>query len=215
MMPRPAKIQYFEKDGALHYLCVERVRIPAGACAGARTECECSGVVPREIQERGIEAIKEYVEHQVKASVAEHQQRLEESDYIVRNLNIPIEIEYKGYQLKGKIVSAEDNTLLVRLEAPYQGESSVRYGFGAGKSGHHIFDKNGGLSESAIQSAIELLQSIFEREEHNQQHKEVIDLANQLNEGRPVLQQITKEYIQKRREEIRQQQKERRRANNE
>ena len=86
-----------------------------------------------------------------------------------------------GTVLKGKIVSAEDSTLRVRLVEPFRGENSVIYGFGAGMARKYIFDKTGSFSNDALESAKRLLRDIYAEQNHYERHKRVIDLATELN----------------------------------
>lgn len=176
------KIKYFEEDGELRFSYEEKVSIPTKAHAAVCREYKSSGRIPKKIQEQGEQAIKKYAERKVKADVRKQKVKDKKRDQFAKNPNFPVSVEYNGEILKGKIISADDSTLRVRLEEPYQGEDYVIYGFISAMSGRHIFDKLGNFSGEAIATAQRLLIGIYKEKKHYEEHKEVIDLAKRLTD---------------------------------
>lgn len=162
------KINYFEENGMMCFSL-------------ARGIYNFSGKIPKKIQARGKRAIKKYVEEKVKTKIRKQDDKTSKQDQFAKNPNFPVAVEYKDVTLRGKIISADNNILKVRLEKPYTGESDITFGFGSAMSGRCIFNKSGNFSEEAIASAQKLLIKIYERKKHCEKHGKAIDLARQLN----------------------------------
>lgn len=173
-------LRYFERDGTLCYEYKKRVRYPTTVHIAVFRDYTTSGEVPDNVYQAGKEAIRNYVESVVKKEIREAEARINALDEYARNPDFRIETNYDDKKLLGKIVSADDSTLRVRLDTPYVGEDSVHYGFGSAMSGKHIFE-NGTFTENAIIAAERLLVRIYEREKHREAHKAVIELAELLN----------------------------------
>lgn len=179
-MPR---IQYFEKDGDLWFSYEEKVRVPTKLHAAVEQVFESSGKIPKKIQKRGEEAIKKYAARRVKEGIKKQKAEAKEWEAFERNPDFPVSVEYEDRILKGRIISAEDYTLVVRLEEPYQGEASVSYGWASAMSGKYIFAGRQRFSEDAIDSAQKLLIDIYKKEQYYEEHKEIVDLAERLNKS--------------------------------
>ncbi len=177
------KIEYFEKEGRLWFSYEERVSRPTKVHQEVYNLYESSGKIPKKIRNQGKEAIKKYAERKVKADIKKQKAETKKYDKFAKNPDFPVSVEHRGKILKGRIFSAEDSVLQVRLEEPYQGEHYVNFGFGSAVVGKHIFDSPTSLSEHAIEAAQKLLIRIYEEKKHYKQHKEVIDLAERLNKS--------------------------------
>ncbi len=175
------EIKYLEKGGELWFSFTERVPVSTQAHSRVYRVYESSGKIPEEIQKQGKQAIRTYAERKVKADVRKQKVKAKEHDEFAKNPDFSVSVEHDGKLLKGKIISADDNVLRVHLEKPCQGENCVIYGFGSAMLGKHIFDRFKSFSEDAITHAQTLLIRIYEQNKHCDEHKEVIDLAKQLN----------------------------------
>lgn len=172
-------IEYFEKDGELHFSYEKRVSVSDHS--NAYRVYKSQGKIPKKIQEQGDQAIKNYAEKKVRKDIKEKESKAKKWDQFAKNPNFPVSVKHQGEILKGKIVSAEDNTLRVRLEEPYQGEAYVHYNRFSAMAGDYIFDGLESFSESAIESAQELLIGIYHTKKHYNEHKKVIETAKRLN----------------------------------
>jgi len=163
------KIIYFEDEGKLKFLLGKD-----------------SHIVPQKIIKKGNEAIRKHAENIAKEYLEKTEKYASEMEKLRKNPDFPIEINHNGVILKGKIVSAENYTLRVKLLKPLTGKASRMVGvtFGDVMSGCHIFDKlSTGIkfSDSAIRIAERLLISIFEEEKRKLKNVETIKMANLLN----------------------------------
>ena len=181
-------MEYFEKDGELWFSYEERISLSTKAHAEDWRIFECSERIPKKIRRKGKKAIKKYVEERIEKRIKEQKNRAGKQDRFAANPNFTLEIKgygVEGVTLRGRTISAEDSVLTVRLEEPFIGEDHVIYGFASAIAGHYIFADLEKFSENAISSAYELLVRIYKREKHRQENKEVIDLAEQMNETVP------------------------------
>lgn len=179
-------ITFFEGDGLLKFLFYkEGPRIPKASNPSSFSYrvYKTSGIIPKEVRDKSREAINEYATNKVREYLEKTEKELSELERFAKNPDFPIEFNHKGVTLKGKIVSAEDNTLIVRLISPHKGETSSRYGFATAWSGHYIFDNSSGIkfSDSAIEEAKKRLALIFDEENNKIKNVEIIALAEQLN----------------------------------
>ncbi len=175
------EIRYLEKGGELWFSFTERVPVPTQAHSRVYRVYESSGKIPEEIQKQGQQAIRTYAEKKVEADIKKQKIEAKKHDEFAKNPDFSVSVKHDYKLLKGKIISTDDNVLRVRLEKPYQGEDYVIYGFGSAMLGKHIFDRFKSFSEDAIEHAKILLVRIYEQKKHYDEHKEVINLANQLN----------------------------------
>lgn len=175
-------LRYLEKDGVLCFEYKKAVSIPTKVHSAVYQNYAVSGEVPSDIVEQGEKTIRRWVKKKITGEIDKQDKKHKTRDAFKKNPDFPIEaLAENGMVLKGKIVSAEDTTLRVRLVDPYEGEAFVIYGLGAGMAGKYIFDKTGSFSNDALESAKQLLREIYAKQEHYKQHKNVIDLAKKLN----------------------------------
>jgi len=174
-------IRYFEKEGELWFSYEEKVSVPTKVHEEVYCVYESLGKIPKKIQNQGKEGIKKYAEKKVKADIRKQKAETKKHDEFAKNPDFPISVEHQCKILKGRIFSAQDNVLQVRLEEPCRGEHYVIFGFGSAVAGHHIFDGPISFSKYAIGAAQELLIRIYDEKKHYKQYKEVIDLAERLN----------------------------------
>jgi hypothetical protein len=175
------KIKYFEEGGMLRFSYEEKVSVPT--CNNATRRYEFSAPVPEKVQKEGEQAVKDYAEQEVENYLEVEKEKDKEHDKFAENPDFSISITHDRVELKGGIFSAINNTISVRLEEPYQGESSTRYGMATAMSKRFIFDsKSNGFSQDAIESAKKLLIDIYEEGKHREENAEVIKLADSLNE---------------------------------
>ncbi len=160
-------LRYFEKDGALHFEYKKAVSIPTKAHSAVYQNYAVSGEVPNNILKKGEKAVRNWVEKKITRSTAEQEKKHKARDAFAKNPDFSVEtLAEDGTVLKGKIVSAEDTTLRVRLAEPRKGESFVIYGFGAGMAGKRIFNETGSFSHDALESAKRLLREIYTEQKH-------------------------------------------------
>lgn len=158
------EIAYGENDGRIYFVYGKSsLRVP----------------VPKDVQKKGREAIREYAEKHVLKDL----RRREKMENFAKNPDFPVETRCGKTILKGKIVSAENNAIKVRLEKPvkYRGERSSCFGWAAAMAGQYIFDGNGWFSKAALEEAQRLLMLIYENRKYTERHRDVIKLVKKLN----------------------------------
>lgn len=182
------EISYVERDGEIWFFHKEKESLPTKHHAASGRSYQSRGKVPPEVQSRGEVAVRIYAEQKVQEDMARQKETARNHDAFARNPDFPVEVRHDGKLLKGRIVSAEDSTLTVRLEEPYQGEKFVIYGFGSAMAGHYIFarDTPNTFSTDAIASARRLLIDLYQEEERKRKHQDAVTLVKMLNEGREV-----------------------------
>ena len=173
------KIKYFERDGVLHFSYEEKVSVPT--CNKATRRYEISAPIPRDVQKEGEQAIKDYTEQEVENYLKIEKEKSRKHDEFAENPDFPVYIMYNKVELKGRIFSATNNRLSVRLEEPYKGESFTRYGMATAMSKRFIFDGSTRFSHDAIESAKKLLIDIYKKEKRKKENVDVINLAESLN----------------------------------
>lgn len=70
--------------------------------------------------------------------------------------NVPIEAWFRGQKLTGRIVEVKHtvrDVVVVELDSPWKGRSDIGFGFASAVLGHFVFDKEGNLTEHAIEGA--------------------------------------------------------------
>ena len=142
---------------------------------------DVSRPIPAEIIAEGDDAIRAYADTTVNDEIARQKAVDQARDEHVKNSHVGVEAEYDGAQLTGRIVWAEHSTLVVRLDAPRQGELRLQFGFVSAVAGHRIFDMSSAISPYAIETAQGMLIEIYRRERHQSAHRDVIELAERLN----------------------------------
>lgn len=185
------EIDYFEEDGGLRFSYEEKVSSGSG---GYRI-FSLSDSVPPQVVKRGAEAIRVYAERRIKREIGEQKRRAAEHDHFAQNPDFPVEVRYRGNLLRGKIVSAENRDLVVALQEPYQGREFIHYGW----MSPDIFggENRLGFSADAIATAQRLLIKVYQEQEHRRTHQDIIDLADELNDGRKVVPPVHPGYKDK------------------
>ena len=177
----PRRINFFEKGGALWFKYEERVLDLKIEWRERWKIYKTEGEIPQAIVAKGEEAIKAHVEEVVTDYLIEARDQEAKHEAYASNLDFPVSFQHQGVLLNGKIVSGFDNTLVVRLEEPYQGERSVHFGFGSAIAGRFIFDREGNLTQAAVETAQRWMVYIYEEQYNYEQNKDIVDLANNLN----------------------------------
>jgi len=177
------KICFVEQDGKLWFVYQEIVTIPTKHHASSWKTYKANGIVPDDVVAQGVGAVKKYAQQKVNAEIKKQKATDKKWEEFERNPNTPISVTYGGVLLEGRIISAEDTTIKVRLEKPakYQGESFVIYGFASAVAGHKRFKKLGEFTDNALETARGLLVEIYKQKKHELENKEVLDLAKKLN----------------------------------
>ena len=189
------RIDYFEKDGELWFSCEQKVFNESGGC---RT-FSSSGKVPLQKVREGSEAIRLYVGQKVRREVQRQKREASAIDQHRRSSSFPIEVQYRGVLLKGKMSSSDGRFLQVVLEEPYLVHTGITYGWASAMAGRFIFDQNDPRKFSAhtIAAAKGLLVEAYQEEEYRRAHQDIIALADELNNGRKVRPPF---YLEERRE---------------
>ena len=177
------RIRFEERDGRIHYSYHEREEVPTKNHLKAWKVFQTEGIIPYEVASEGAEAIETYAYDVVTAEIAEQKARDERISTFLRNPDYPVEVEYDGIILRGKIISGEDSTVTVHLDEPseYQGEKFVIFGFGAAMARHFILDEEGSFTEHAIRAAQRLLVQIYEREKNGKEYESFAEILARLN----------------------------------
>lgn len=180
------KIEYFEMMGDLWFRYKETVSRPTQHHSAVYREYKVEGKIPKKLQDSNdSKLIREYVEGKIRRKVSKAKKEDMEQDRYAENPSFQISVEYDGTMLKGKIISATDSFLRIRLELPkeFTGDSGVNYGFGAAMAGKYIFSGHKQFSTDAIASARRLLIDVYKKRKHEIANAEVISLAKSLNQG--------------------------------
>jgi len=172
------RVTYFEHNGVLWFLSQETAALLGKKVTGKWVIYETSGEVPYDVVDRGEDAVRKYVKDSTTRHVEGEKERMERWFAFAEDPDFPVSIRHDRKVLRGKVISVLNNTLVVRLEQPYQGERSVHYGFGSTGS---IFSDSS-LSEDAIRNAQKLLVRIYDEQLHYEESREVIDLAKWLKQ---------------------------------
>jgi len=142
---------------------------------------EVCRLIPTDVIAQGLEAVRGFAHQQVTEIVGKQKEAHARIDAFLADPDFPVSLEYEGVILKGRIDRASERYLHVRLEEPYVGESGVNYGWASAMGGHYIL-KGETFSEDAIGSARWILIDVYKRERHREQNREVIELAEHLND---------------------------------
>lgn len=178
------ELVYVEKNGILYFSFYKEISVPTKTHAAEYDVYELIEQIPLEIQNQGENAIINYAEGKVKKYFEESKAERKKTEEFLKNPDFSVNVAYEGKILRGKIFSAEDGVLEVCLEDPFQGESSVTFGFGSAMAGHYILDEESielKFSDYSINKAKEMLIEIYKSKIYEEQHRETIDLAEKLN----------------------------------
>lgn len=164
-------LEFFDRGGVVHFTYREEVRFEWGYRAYV-----ASGAVPAEIAAQGVEAVKVYVDEQIRQIVGSKKERDRIFDENRRALNVSISYEHHGVLLEGRVVCRDDE-LMVDLETPVQGSEFLAWGSSRAE-GHKVWAEPGiTLTEEAIGCARSQLVAIYKRVT-----SPVKDLVKRLNE---------------------------------
>lgn len=163
---RGVGITYVEEKGNLYFVYNKSaLRVP----------------VPRNVQRMGQQGVQEYAEKYVLNDL----KKREKMALFEKNPNFPVKTRCGNIVLEGRIVSAENNILKVRLERPvkYSGEKDINFGFASAMVGHYIFSGTRlcEFSKPTIESAQQLLVQIYEGKKYEEKYRGAIKLAEKLN----------------------------------
>lgn len=146
---------------------------------------ELTEEIPQKLVKKGNKtAIKEYAEKQIAAYKEKVDKQNKKIEKFEKNPEFPLIVKYKNTILKGKIVSAQNNTLTVKLSEPFQGKEFTQYGFASAMAGLYILDQKSDeikFSSNAIKTAKNLLIRIYEKE-YKKANNPTANLAEKLNE---------------------------------
>lgn len=176
-------IKFFEREGRIYFECHERVYDSKGQDAGrAFREYHTEGCVPEDVVARGKEAIRQWTQNHVEKVITAQKKKDKNFDELRHAINVPIDTTYKEVILKGRIVSTDDD-LMVVLESPVAGQSPFCYGhgFGAAMAGHEVWatssEEELTFTQEALNYARTELVKIFE----NHLNAPIIAMVNALN----------------------------------
>ncbi|MDP3771533.1 MAG: hypothetical protein Q8R16_04485, partial [bacterium] len=117
-IPKDRHVHFWDEKGEIHFGYREQYR-------GRELKFSCC--VPQEVLERGTTAIRTYAATQVRTWRKKPRTDADRFDAFAAHPDFPIIIKHRGLTITGRIISAANNTLRVRLEEPYTGESFVEY----------------------------------------------------------------------------------------
>ncbi|MBI4450008.1 hypothetical protein HY634_03035 [Candidatus Uhrbacteria bacterium] len=175
IVPKDRRTYFWEQCGHIHFGYAEQYR---------GRDFKLTREVPQEVRERGEAAIRTHAEAEVAAWRQEQRSKADRFDAFAEHPNISVTTVHRGVTLKGRITSVVNNTLRVQLEEPHTGEARVEYGFASALGGYHIFAKGDvpQLSNDALRSARRLLVEISCEQQHREEHRDTIALAERLNQ---------------------------------
>lgn len=154
-------LKYFDLGGVTNYRYHEKVTF-----LKRHRMYTATGAVPAEIAVQGADAVKSYVDEQIKQIVGAKKEHDRIFDENRRALNVPISCDYQSTLLEGRIICRDDD-LVVDLESPVQGSDPLAWGnsFGGAMAGHEVWAEPGvRLTEEAIARGKRHLVEIYKRE---------------------------------------------------
>jgi len=172
IIPKDGRVHFWEDRGEIRFGYAKRYR---------NRELKLSGSVPKDIQRRDARVIRAHAAQIVRAWWRKHRTEIDRFDAYEAHPDFPVTTKDRGVVLTGRIVSAVNSTLRVRLETPYTGERHIEYRWASAMAGHFIFTKSGEFSADAIATAKYLLVEIYRKEQHRERHRDTIALADRLN----------------------------------
>lgn len=178
------KIEFHEEDGKLWFSYSETEVLQSHPHRSAYKYYQTEGIIPPKVIRQGLQAISDYATARVHKDITTQKARYQKIQHFLENPDFPLETNYGRTKLKGRIVSAVNNSLVVELTDPYHGRKIVNYGFASAMAGHHILDKGGTFSDNAVETAKRLLVTIYRTMRYNEQHSDLIQLAAQLNQSK-------------------------------
>lgn len=189
------RIKYFEKDGRIGIRYTpsheKTLELLEDDC-----DIECFdrdvGLVPVDIQRQGQESIQKYATQvcgrDLKKMESASRRKAREWLKKTHNVDFPLLVCHKDSTvLRGRIVNApSDIKIVVKLEEPYQLCTNSYIDptcFASSMAGRRTFEKDGSLTEWAIQDAEETLVALYEKEKCRRKSGSVVDLVDKLNKG--------------------------------
>lgn len=177
IIPKDGRVYFWEARGEIRFGYSEAYR---------HRDLQLSRDVPKNIRERGTSAIRTHATTQVHAWRKEQRAAIDRFDAYAAHPDFPVTTTHRGVTLEGRIISAANSTLRVRLEEPYTGERHVEYRWASAMGGYYIFTKTGEFTKDAIASAKRLLTDIYNAARYREEHRDTIALAHRLNHARPT-----------------------------
>lgn len=152
------------------------------------------GLVPEEIQSEGMPAILRYAAKICGEYLKDRKARVKiRSNAIadrIRDTNYPIRsIHPEGIVLEGRIVRshAKDSKVLVQLEAPVVSTRTISLNYptcmASSLAGHHVWDREGHLTEYCIQDASRQLIRLYDDHMLREKYGDVVSLVEDLNDA--------------------------------
>jgi len=132
--------------------------------------------IPESIVKQGEKEVLEYAS-QIVDKYKKKWKRREDKEKSIRKNHVPIQINYRGVSIKGRIVVATSRYIGVELDKPLKGKSGMNFGYGSAIAGHHVFTDNHEISQCGYDSAKRALCWAYD-EAINKPKK---DLAERLN----------------------------------
>lgn len=172
IIPKDGRVHFWEKKGQIFFGCHVQYR---------DRNLRISIPVPQEVLARGTAAIRAHAAAHVRAWWKEQRTEIDRFEACAAHPDFPITTMHRGVTLKGRIISAANSTLRVRLEEPYTGERHVEFRWASAMAGHYIFTETGEFTKDAIASAKRLLAEIYNDARHRDEHRDTIALAHRLN----------------------------------
>lgn len=172
-------IRYDEKNGKIFFEYLESMK-------SEFSENQClykfSGEVPEEVLERGEEDIRKYAVKKVRAGIRKQNAQWKKHREFEKNMNFPVETEYDGKKLIGRIFFANSRCIKVRLEEPFRGEGSRNFGWSSAMVGRNVFSGTARFSLYAMDAAKNILVEIYKAKK-NEGNKDLSGLVERLNQG--------------------------------
>ena len=181
------RLHFHFEGGKLWYYIEDDVSYGSRFHSGMHISYEAQGIVPQEIVDQGEEAILEYAEKEAREQINEQEKHHLKRDNYEKNPNFSLTTVHDGTVLRGKIISAYDSALVVRLDEPVQGDTTLSYNFASAMSGHFIF-KGGQFTDYTIERAKGMLVTIYLKKLQNQETGKVISLEQKLNDRQRFIQ---------------------------
>ncbi|HRY62156.1 MAG TPA: hypothetical protein P5056_00015 [Candidatus Paceibacterota bacterium] len=150
-------VEYYERNGRRWYFYEE------GRRPGERLYSVITGPIPLRVIRSGENAIRRYSERMVELRMKSKKKKLAKEHAFALNPNFPISTMCGDVLLKGRIIGAFYNDLVVRLDSPYIGEAGMHYGMFAAMAGIYIFErgKRSVFTKHALETAKNLLVQIY------------------------------------------------------
>ena len=163
------RLAFKEDGGHIDFMYTQRL--------GDNAYHQTSGTIPHNIIKQGEDAIMAYATQTVEEAKAELKSVQEKRENMLKYA-LPLKTLYAyGTPLIGRIVEATNRYILVELDDPVKGSSSINFGFASAIRGKHIFAAEDRLSAEGYEAACRALGWAYE----NAIHKPLSDLVGRLN----------------------------------